>query len=77
MGLVRIMAVFHEVGGCRLVHFRSPSNLSFVMPASVVIPALPVMPAKAGIQYSRAAVAETRRRGMLDRPVEPDDDGGI
>jgi hypothetical protein len=33
-----------------------------------------VIPAKAGIQYSRAAEIEPRRRGVLDRPVKPGDD---
>jgi len=33
-----------------------------------------VIPAKAGIQYSRAAEIELRSRGVLDRPVKPDDD---
>jgi hypothetical protein len=32
-----------------------------------------VIPAKAGIQYSRGAL-ESKGRGVLDRPVKPDDD---
>jgi hypothetical protein len=34
-----------------------------------------VIPANAGIQYSRALVVKTRRRGVLGRPVKPGDDG--
>src|ERR1700753_3622114 len=33
------------------------------------------MPAKAGIQYSPTLRLQSRARGILDRPVEPDDDG--
>jgi hypothetical protein len=33
-----------------------------------------VIPAKAGIQYPRALENELKRRGVLDRPVKPDDD---
>ena len=33
-----------------------------------------VIPAKAGIQYSRAAGVEPGSRGVLDRPVKPGDD---
>jgi hypothetical protein len=33
-----------------------------------------VIPAKAGIQYSREAKSKSRGRGVLDRPVKPDDD---
>jgi len=33
-----------------------------------------VIPAKAGIQYSRDAKNNSRSRGVLDRPVKPDDD---
>jgi hypothetical protein len=36
-----------------------------------------VIPAKAGIQYSRAVRIEPRSRGVLDRPVEPGDDSGM
>jgi hypothetical protein len=33
-----------------------------------------VIPAKAGIQYSRDAKNNSRGRGVLDRPVKPDGD---
>src|ERR1700676_4879937 len=33
-----------------------------------------VIPAKAGIQYSRGGGDKSRGRGVLDRPVKPDDD---
>jgi hypothetical protein len=36
-----------------------------------------VIPAKAGIQYSRAAEIESRGRGVLGRPVKPGDDSGV
>ena len=36
-----------------------------------------VIPAKAGIQYSRGLAVGRRSRGVLDRPVKPGDDGGI
>jgi hypothetical protein len=36
-----------------------------------------VIPAKAGIQYSRAGAIEPRSRGVLGRPVKPGDDGGV
>ena len=36
-----------------------------------------VIPAKAGIQYSRDAREKPSRRGVLDRPVKPCDDSGI
>jgi hypothetical protein len=32
------------------------------------------MPAKAGIQYSRGVEIHHGCRGVLDRPVKPDDD---
>ncbi len=35
------------------------------------------MPAQAGIQYAAAAVIKPHRPGILDRPVEPGDDGGV
>jgi hypothetical protein len=36
-----------------------------------------VIPAHAGIQYSRASmVTNHRRSGILGRPVKPGDDGG-
>jgi len=37
---------------------------------------LVVIPAKAGIQYSRGCADKLRSRGVLDRPVKPGDDGG-
>ncbi|NEW89331.1 hypothetical protein DU475_18965 [Rhodopseudomonas sp. WA056] len=43
---------------------------------AILIPTTVVIPAKAGIQYSRAFAAERRRSGILGRPVEPGDDGG-
>jgi len=36
-----------------------------------------VIPAKAGIQYSRAPEIKPRRRGVLDRPVKPGDDSCV
>jgi hypothetical protein len=33
-----------------------------------------VIPAKAGIQYSRAAQVEPRSHGVLDRPIKSGDD---
>src|SRR5882757_5741557 len=71
MRLGRVVALFEEIGGCGLVHL---SSLSVSL---IVTSAPPVIPAKAGIQYSKAAVIETRRCGALDRPVKPDDDGII
>jgi hypothetical protein len=40
----------------------------------MVMPAPTVIPAKAGIPYSRAVAIEARRHRVLDRPVKPDDD---
>jgi hypothetical protein len=39
-----------------------------------VSPNYVVIPAKAGIQYSEAPAMESKSRGVLDRPVKPDDD---
>jgi hypothetical protein len=36
-----------------------------------------VIPAQAGIQYSRDGSNESRGRGVLDRPVKPDDDSSF
>ena len=36
-----------------------------------------VIPAKAGIQYSRGRSGIRRGRGVLDRPVKPGDDAGV
>jgi len=35
------------------------------------------MPAEAGIQYTPAPEISSCARGVLDRPVKPDDDRGI
>jgi hypothetical protein len=50
-------------------------DLSLVVP--LVMPAPLVIPAKAGILSSQAAKVRQPRRSVLDRPVEPDDDGGF
>jgi hypothetical protein len=36
-----------------------------------------VIPAEAGIQYAEAPVIEWISRGVLGRPVKPDDDSGV
>src|SRR5665213_2593001 len=42
-----------------------------------VVPTQPaVIPAEAGIQYSRAPAINNGCRGVLGRPVKPGDDGG-
>jgi hypothetical protein len=50
------MALFHEIGGCGLVHLRFPVMLLCVIPACLVIPA------KAGIQSSQAPATKYIRR---------------
>jgi hypothetical protein len=42
-----------------------------------VVPATAVIPAKAGIQYSRGGDGIRRGLSVLDRPVKPGDDGGV
>src|SRR6202140_1544454 len=68
MGLGRVMAIFHEVGGCGLVHLNS--SFFFVMPAR------PSYPRKR-VSSKRRHMMKSRAPGVLDRPVRPDDDGGI
>jgi hypothetical protein len=61
MGLGRVVALFHEVGGCGLVHCR-PSLFFFRHAREGGHPVV------AGVEV------KPRRRGVLDRPVKPDDD---
>ena len=55
---------FDELGPVRVSEARSLPHHSVVIPA------------KAGIQYSRDVAIEPRSRGVLDRPVKPGDDSG-
>jgi hypothetical protein len=60
-------ASVHKVRAPRVGEYRRYYNLQSPRKQLVI-------PAKAGIQYSRAPEFKPRRRGVLDRPVKPDDD---
>jgi hypothetical protein len=58
---------------------KFPANLGRIQPRDreVVSANDVVIPAKAGIQYSRDANNNSKGRGVLDRPVKPDDDSSL